>query len=290
MWYQVEIEACPRDIVDALSETLDEYQALSVSLSDSFDDPILEPELDTTPLWPGVTIVALFDDAAVAKLALTDLQKAYPSLAMRIVELADENWLERCKAHCKPLSFGERLWVYPSWEDIPALNASKACVILDPGLAFGTGTHPTTELCLRWLDKTKLEHKTLIDYGAGSGILSLAAIKLHADRVYAVDIDPQALRAIQNNAENNQILPGQIIVDYPESLSEPVDIILANILLNPLLSLKNNFHKLLKEEGTLVLSGILNEQAKELIEAYQDLFQFQESYDKDGWSLIVFRS
>ena len=161
-------------------------------------------------------------------------------------------------------------------------------VILDPGLAFGTGTHPTTSLCLTWLEQANLHNKTLIDYGCGSGILALAALKLGAKHVYAVDIDPQALEASQENAQNNAIDPSTMTLGFPEDLKDSVDLILANILLEPLTKLGDTFQAKLKKNGMLIVSGLLAEQAEILINAYSGRFKHKQSINSDGWSLIIF--
>jgi ribosomal protein L11 methyltransferase len=162
--------------------------------------------------------------------------------------------------------------------------------MLDPGLAFGTGTHPTTALCLTWLEHTNIHHKTLIDYGCGSGILALAALKLGASHVDAVDIDEQALTATMNNANANSLDMSTLNVAYPETLIVPVDIVLANILLTPLIALKARFKCLLKPQGTLVVSGLLETQMDTVIEAYSDIATLSGKASLDGWGLLAFSS
>lgn len=163
-------------------------------------------------------------------------------------------------------------------------------LMLDPGLAFGTGTHATTSLCLNWLEQADLKNKSVIDYGCGSGILSLAAIKLGAKHVYAVDIDNQALQATQNNAYVNHITESQLSISSPEALQNPVNLIIANILLAPLINLKERFHQLLPSGMHLVTSGLLEEQAPLLIEAYDSAFNHIATEYCEGWSLLVFTS
>ena len=187
----------------------------------------------------------------------------------------------------KPQRFGERLWICPSWSTPPEPLAVN--LMLDPGLAFGTGTHPTTALCLTWLEKNALTEKQVIDYGCGSGILSLAALKLGAGTVFAVDIDEQALIATQNNAATNHIASQTLQVGFPEALCEPVHLIIANILLAPLMSLAARFSQLLQPEGLVVVSGLLSEQAPELIQAYAPYFKVMEHQNMEGWSLLVFQ-
>ena len=287
MWYELQIEHCHRDVVDNISEVLENSGAESITLTDKNDDPVLEPEPGTTPLWPDVIIHALFATEQPAKEAQNLLGSLFPDLSFYVNLVKDEDWERVWMNDFKPQQFGERLWVCPSWIAPPEPDAVN--LILDPGLAFGTGTHPTTSLCLRWLDQAMLTDKTLIDYGCGSGILALAAIKLGASLVYAVDIDPQALQATRNNAEPNEIPAAQLIIDYPQCLVNPVDVLIANILLNPLLALRPDFHALIRENGSLVVSGILTEQAPALIEAWKPWFQHQQTAEADGWALLAFR-
>ncbi|WP_347251427.1 50S ribosomal protein L11 methyltransferase [Legionella sp.] len=286
MWYQLQIEQCHRDEVDLISEALEEMGALSITLTDKYDDPVLEPEPGTTPLWPDVIVNALYTDIKEAALAKQHLAAQFHHLSFAISELPDQDWERAWMDDFKPQCFGQRLWICPTWLEPPEPEAVN--LILDPGLAFGTGTHPTTSLCLRWLDQAELANKTVIDYGCGSGILALAALKLGAARVQAVDIDEQALQATQSNALMNAIDSQQLDIGFPEILREPADVLIANILLAPLLTLRTQFKKLLNNEGVLIVSGILNEQAASLIEAYQADFAHQSSTDLEGWSLLTF--
>lgn len=286
MWFQLRIEQCPTEAVEPTSEELEALGALSVSLSDKNDDPILEPAPGETPLWPEVIIQALFNDEEQAKTAASTLMAHHPHLEITHEQLPDQDWERAWMDDFKPQQFGKRLWICPSWCPPPEPDAVN--LMLDPGLAFGTGTHPTTALCLTWLEGADLSHKQLIDFGCGSGILSIAALKLGAKNVHAVDIDEQALQATKNNAMTNQVSGQQLVISMPEALSEPVDLIMANILLEPLMSLKLRFHELLKAQGQLVVSGILTEQEPILMASYQDHFAVTTCERLDGWSLIVF--
>lgn len=287
MWYQLQIEQCHRDEVEKLSEALEETGALSITLTDKNDDPVLEPEPGTTPLWPDVIINALYTEKHDAQQAMQSLTCQYNHLHFAIHDLPDQDWERAWMDDFKPQCFGQKLWICPSWMEPPEPNAVN--LILDPGLAFGTGTHPTTSLCLSWLDGADLTNKTVIDYGCGSGILALAALKLGATKVQAVDIDEQALQATQNNAFSNAIAPQHLSIGFPQILQAPVDLVIANILLAPLMSLQSTFKTLLKNEGTLIVSGILNEQASALIETYETDFSHELSNDLEGWSLLVFK-
>jgi len=283
---QLRLDNCPRNQIETLSEQLESMGALSITLSDQQDDPILEPALGTAPLWPNVVVLALFAENEQANLELW--LKNYPAMHGVIEKLPEEDWERVCLQDLTPHKFGEKLWICPSWMSPPDPTAIN--VILDPGLAFGTGTHPTTSLCLTWLEQASLKDKTLIDYGCGSGILALAALKLGAKHVYAVDIDPQALEASEENAKNNTIHPSTLTLGFPESLQDCVDLILANILLEPLTQLGSTFHAKLKKNGMLIVSGLLAEQADILIDAYSGILHHQQSIYSDGWVLMIFVS
>ncbi len=286
MWYQLKIEHCLGEKAEEIGEYLEARGALSIMMTDNQDNPVLEPEPGSTPLWPQVIIQALYASAVEAEEARVDLRQSHPDLQLSLDVLPDKDWERVCMDDFKPQRFGKGLWVCPSWSEIPDPKAVH--VILDPGLAFGTGTHPTTSLCLTWLEQADLKDKSLIDYGCGSGILALAALKLGAKRVFAADIDQQALQATQSNALANRITEEELIVLLPEALQDPADVILANILLDPLISLKNRFNDLLKVKGTLVVSGLLAAQAPVLISTYAPVFQCIHQETQDDWSLLVF--
>ena len=283
---QLEIEHCHRDEVEQLSDALEATSALSVTLTDKQDDPILEPEFGTTPLWPNVEVHALYAETVEAERAQVLLSASFPHLRYSIHTLPEQDWQRVCVEDFKPQRFGGRFWICPSWLTPPDLDAVN--LILDPGLAFGTGTHPTTSLCLTWLEQAHLNQRRLIDYGCGSGVLALASLKLGALHVDAVDIDEQALLATQNNATLNQIPPSQLTIGLPDTLKTPVDLLIANILLTPLIKLQNRFRQLLTDQGILVVSGILAEQIDELIEAYRTDFTHTSTFVQDDWALLVF--
>ena len=283
---QLQIDQCHRDEVEQLSDALEETGALSITYTDQYDDPILEPAPGAAPLWPNVVVHALYAEAPEAETARNIVSAAYPHLSYSIHTLPDQDWERTCLDQFKPQQFGTRLWVCPSWLTPPDPDAVN--LILDPGLAFGTGSHATTSLCLRWLDQAPLDQKQLIDYGCGSGILALAALKLGAAHVDAVDIDEQALLATQENALNNGMSTAQLTVGQPDSLNKPVDVIIANILLAPLLALKTRFRELLLDNGTLVVSGLLAEQVPSLISAYQTDFMHRSTCVENDWAQVEF--
>ncbi len=283
---QLKIEHCTQHDVDLLSDLLELYGALSVTMTDQFDDPILEPEPGTVPLWPHVVMQALYEPEVDVLAIIQIINHHYPSATCSVDMLPAQEWEKTCLVDFKPQRFGHRLWICPSWHTPPEPDAVN--LILDPGLAFGTGSHGTTALCLAWLEQENLHDKTMIDYGCGSGILSIAALKLGAKHVHAVDIDPQALTATESNATINHIAANELIIGYPDGLNVPVDVIIANILLTPLLELKQTFHHLLNHSGILAVSGILGSQTQHLTDAYHAHFKLIHS-DRDGdWALLVF--
>jgi ribosomal protein L11 methyltransferase len=281
------IEHCLQHEVDELTAALEDSGALSISIMSQQDNPILEPAPGETPLWDQLAIQALYENSQQADAAQNWLDKNYPHLRHALNEVPEQDWERVCLDRFTPQRFGQRLWVCPSWHKPPEPNAVN--LTLDPGLAFGTGTHPTTSLCLTWLEQTNLDSKGIIDYGCGSGILGLAALKLGARHAHAVDIDDQALLATQQNASINQISPNVLSISHPDSLDKPVDLLIANILLSPLLTLKNTFYQLLKPKGLLVVSGLFTEQAQTLTDAYQTHFTHQSTLEEEEWALVTFQ-
>lgn len=269
--------------------------ALSVTLEDAADDPVLEPAPGTTPLWPHVRVKALFDAAADPQA----IEAALQSPAMQLPEppafehVADRAWEREWLKDFRPMRFGKRLWVcpggqVPSAEDLSAATgegelADTAFIELDPGLAFGTGTHPTTALCLEWLDGADLDGKRLVDYGCGSGILAIAALKLGAREVLAVDIDPQALQATRDNAQRNDVAAQLRIGEVAELEAFDPDILLANILAGPLEELAPRFAASMRPGSRIVLSGILVSQAAEVASRYAPWFDIAPAKLRDDW-------
>ncbi|MFZ4077050.1 MAG: 50S ribosomal protein L11 methyltransferase [Legionellaceae bacterium] len=281
---ELQINACKASIIDALIDLLEEAGALSITLMDEHDNPILEPGPGETPLWQDMIIKALFEDADLAHVLLLT---HYPELTVLTHTIPQKDWERVCMTDFKPQRFGERLWICPTWHTPPEPNHVN--LMLDPGLAFGTGAHQTTGLCLAWLEQASLENKTLLDFGCGSGILALAALKLGAKHVYAVDIDEQALIATQSNAEINEISQARLSISQPDNLHVKTDYILANILLTPLLALKKTFHASLHPEGLLVVSGLLATQTEMLMQTYEGYFTHEATHIKDEWALMIFK-
>mgnify|MGYP001826232255 FL=1 len=284
-WLQLSIDI-DGDDVERLTEFFNAAGALSVTTLDAGDEPLLEPAPGETPLWRRVRVSALLAaDTDIAQLQAS-LASAFPDLAQEISteRIDDRDWSETWRDSFSAMRFGERLWIVPSGEACP--DPEAVVIHLDPGLAFGTGTHATTALCLEWLDAHAPAGKTVIDYGCGSGILAIAAHKLGAASVQAVDIDPQALQATRDNAVRNGIDTG-LGVSLPSALAgTPVDLVVANILANPLIELSNVLCALLVSGGQIVMTGILAEQAGEVMSAYREAIDFADPVERDEWVLL----
>lgn len=265
--------------------------AVSVTYCDAADQPLFEPGPGEIALWEDVELVGLFtEDFHEANLRAQLNAEFGGSLPpLRFEPLADQQWERAWMEHFQPMQFGERLWIYPSWVEAP--SDGSVVLRLDPGLAFGTGTHPTTALCLEWLDAQTLHDKTVIDYGCGSGILAIAALLLGAASAMGYDNDPQALTASCDNAANNGCadkLSVTFVATGGETITEQADVVLANILAGPLRELAPRIVPLVKQGGSLVLSGILAEQAEEVMDAYRAVgFVFDTPAEREGWVRLV---
>jgi len=270
------------DDAEALSDKLLECGSSAVTFQDNEDQPIYEPEIDTTPLWASTNIIALFDAATDVDMIINMLSAMMAPTSVptyRIEAVEDKDWVREWMDNFHPMNFGEKLWICPSWHTPPQADAIN--IMLDPGLAFGTGTHPTTALCLNWLDQADIKDKVVVDYGCGSGILAIAAALLGAKQVIGVDTDPQALDATQANAERN----GVTIETYlPEDCPElSCDLMIANILAGPLQSLSERLANFTKPTGDIVLSGILDIQADDVSQSYQAWFDMEPAAQKEEW-------
>lgn len=284
-WIQLIFNSTPDD-AEALSDQLLETGASAVTFQDNEDQPIYEPEIGTTPLWPATNVIALYDaetdtDMLIGILTGMMAPQALPSYRIEAVE--DKDWVREWMDNFHPMNFGEKLWICPSWHTPPQADAIN--IMLDPGLAFGTGTHPTTALCLNWLDQADVKGKVVIDYGCGSGILAIAAALLGAKKVIGVDTDPQALEATQANAERNGVKIDTYLPD--DCPDETCDLLLANILAGPLQSLSERLARLSKSGAKIVLSGILDVQAEDVSQSYQTWFDMKAPVLKDEWIRLV---
>lgn len=292
-WLQIKVVTNP-DIAEFYEDLLLEAGCAAVTFEDAKDQPIFEPELGTTPLWGTTVITGLFAAEHDLESTLTFLNeqklsvKGGDTIQFKAEILEDKDWEREWMTHYHPMQFGSHFWVCPSWIEVPDANAVN--LMLDPGLAFGTGTHPTTALCLEWLASEPLQNRSVIDYGCGSGILGIAAILLGASAVSGVDIDPQALTATQDNLVRNGLDKERLPVFFPESFdSEPVDLVIANILAGPLKELAPTLAELVKSGGQLILSGLLIEQADELISTYSEWFDMEPPSTKEEWVRLTGR-
>lgn len=262
--------------------------ARSITLEDAADDPVLEPAPGTTPLWPTVRIKALFDaDSDRDALLLGLAQRIAPPMPpITIEDVADRAWEREWLKDFRPMQFGARLWVCPAGMRPESIGAAAVCIDLDPGLAFGTGTHPTTALCLQWLDGATLENKSVLDYGCGSGVLAIAAVKLGARDAVAVDIDHQAIIATKDNAERNDVSDRITACTVDELPPRTFDVVLANILAEPLEHLAPWLSTLVAPGGSIVLSGLLNSQAPRLASLYVAWFDMDPIAQRDEWARL----
>ncbi|UYZ84018.1 50S ribosomal protein L11 methyltransferase [Entomomonas sp. E2T0] len=285
-WLQLKLAITPEQAAEYEDILLD-CGAVSVTFMDAEDQPIFEPELGTTPLWKHTHLLALFEgDTAADQLVLSLVQALGTMPQYELEVLEDQDWERNWMDNFQPLCFGSRLWIVPSWCEAPNPNGTN--LLLDPGLAFGTGTHPTTALCLEWLDQYMEKGLEVIDFGCGSGILAIAALLLGAKQVVGTDIDMQALEASLDNAKRNQIPEEDFAVYLPEQMPEiTADVVLANILAGPLVALASKLAKLTRATGWICLSGILEEQASEVRAAYEPYFNLYPTATKDGWVRIT---
>ncbi|MFO4660404.1 50S ribosomal protein L11 methyltransferase [Vibrio cholerae] len=287
-WIQIKLNAT-NDNAEAIGDMLmEESGAVSVTFLDAKDTPVFEPLPGETRLWGDTDVVALYEADMDTSLILQQIKASNllaEGFAHKVEQVEDKDWEREWMDNFHPMQFGRRLWICPSWREVPDPQAVN--VMLDPGLAFGTGTHPTTALCLEWLDNLDLTGKTVIDFGCGSGILAIAAIKLGAAKVIGIDIDPQALLASKDNAARNGV-EDQIDVYLPKDQPEGLvaDVVVANILAGPLRELSPIIKGLLKPGGQLAMSGILDTQAESVAEFYRDDLELDPIAEKSEWCRI----
>jgi ribosomal protein L11 methyltransferase len=282
-WLQLRLAITPEQ-AEPMEDLLLGLGAVSVTFMDAEDQPIFEPDLGTTPLWQHTHLLALFEADTERQSLINQLQQLWrqPLPEHQFEDIADQDWERSWMDNFQPMRFGQRLWIVPSWHEAPDPQAVN--LLLDPGLAFGTGTHPTTALCLEWLDGQQLQGLQVIDFGCGSGILAIAALLLGAEQVVGTDIDPQALEASRDNAQRNQLADERFPLYLPEAMpAEPADLLVANILAGPLVSLAPQLTSLVRPGGRIALSGILAEQTDEILAAYENAFELDPVAEKDGW-------
>jgi len=291
MWLELSLTVSADQQAD-IETALDDVGALSVTLLDAEDHPIFEPGPGETPLWPQIAMSALFDESCDRVGLVHALTELVPDLSperisFRVVD--DQDWTRAWMDLFQPMRFGQRLWIYPWNIEPPGDDADAIVVRLDPGLAFGTGTHPTTALCLEWLDSIDLAGKRVIDYGCGSGVLAIAALKLGATHVVGIDNDPQALTASRDNAERNGVGADLQLLAPEDFDSAPADVLVANILAGPLVELAPTFADCVKPGGAMALSGILGGQQHELAERYAEWFDEITVATREDWVRIAGR-
>lgn len=294
-WLEIQLETTEDYDSGKLEEALFAAGALSVTLTSKADEVmLLEPSPGELPLWEnGILVTGLFEKGSRTEETLTIIQACLETKTLPLVaasQLKDKAWEQEWTKHFHPICFGNDLWVCPSHEGIPKeqLSDKTQIITLDPGLAFGTGTHPTTAMVLNHLATQPQAFSQVIDFGCGSGILGIAAIKTGADHVIMTDIDPLALQTSQKNAKINQV-EQQISYFLPQELprSLKVDLLIANILLKPLLDLKPTFIDLCQPNSQILLTGLLGDQVTPLIEHYQTHFKDFTVTEKDGWYLVA---
>ena len=272
---------------EALSDALMEGGALSAGIEDADagtpeEKPQFgEPGMDIAAAWEHSRVVALFeadaDPGAVLAACCAELGMAVPAFTLE--DVAEQNWVQLTQSQFEPIRVSDRLWIVPSWHESPAPDAIN--LILDPGMAFGTGSHPTTRLCLEWLERHATTGASLLDYGCGSGILAIAAARLGACPISGVDIDSQAVDAAKANAERNNVVAH--FADSRDPITGQFDILIANILANPLKALAPALASHVRPGGKLALSGILVEQEEEMMAIYSPWFAMSVADRREGW-------
>jgi ribosomal protein L11 methyltransferase len=283
-WQQLKIQL-HSDQIHALEPRLLANAAISISYLDAENQAIFQLEPGSTPLWDNSYLLCLFDETADLE-ALLKWLKQHPAVInkrlLQVEVLADQDWERSWMQDFKAMQFGNRLWICPNWQSPP--DSDSINIMLDPGLAFGSGSHATTSMCLQWLAQAPLEGSEVIDYGCGSGVLAIAAALLGANRVYGVDNDPQAIVATLDNSHRNNIDDAVLTACLPEALPPlQVDILVANILAEPLLQLAEKFSILLKPGGKIVLSGLLPEQADTILNTYDRWFAMDTPVLEREW-------
>nr|WP_218945780.1 MULTISPECIES: 50S ribosomal protein L11 methyltransferase [unclassified Acinetobacter] len=285
-WLQIHITV-EKAQVDYTETLLSSLGAVSVTLDDAENQDLLEPLPGETPLWNKVIVTGIYaqeDDEEIDVAALKTFIKAQlPEALMRSEFIEDQEWERTWMDAYEPIQIGEKYWIVPEWMEAPEADAVN--IKLDPGLAFGTGNHASTFLCLQWLGKVDLKDKIVIDYGCGSGILGVAALLLGAKKVYATDIDPQAVLATQQNAELNGVLEN-LYVGLPEEFNQELagqkaDVFVANILAGPLMALAAEFSTLIKSEGEFALAGVIEEQVSDVSSVYSEFFDILDVEKRD---------
>ncbi len=285
-WNQISFEVKKLE-ADLASEVLMGLGSISITYSDAHDDAIYEPPLGETPLWEFTRITALFKPEVSTKQIIDSLGKICNIKVDDTFKIQDKIWEEECQKDFPSMQFGKNLWVCPSWESKHSIPTDAIVINMDPGLAFGTGTHQTTSLCLEFLAENSPNSLDVIDFGCGTGILAIAAAKLGAKRVFAIDNDPQAVTASKENAKKNNCADVIKAFHSAEMIEyEKCDLLMANILAKPLVELQTLFSEIVKPNGTILLSGILEHQIENIIDCYSQNFNNFKNSNKNEWYRI----
>lgn len=285
-WLQIHL-VTTKEKAPLVELILESIGAVSVTMEDAKDEPMLEPAPGETPLWSRTRVTGLFPEKCNQNQLVTTVREELTTdsiIELTVERLADQVWERVWLDNFHPMQFGQHLWIAPDGQTPEATNAIT--LQLDPGLAFGTGTHPTTALCLKWLDQADITNKIVVDFGCGSGILSIAALLLGAKQAFAIDHDPQALEATADNADKNSVREALTILHSEQPLIAVADITLANILASTLIELEPLFASHTKSGGQIILSGILEEQIDSVATAFRDNFSLQSPRIEDGWALL----
>jgi ribosomal protein L11 methyltransferase len=286
-WLQISFQI-EKAQADFISEVLTGLGSLSITYSDTLDDAIYEPPVGETPLWDNVTVNALFSIDVNQEDIEASIFEICNVNALTSFILKDRVWEDECKKDFHSMKFGENLWVCPSWESQAEIPSNAIIINMDPGLAFGTGSHQTTSLCLEYLDNNPPKNIDVIDFGCGTGILSIAAAKLGASRVLAIDNDPQAIISSKDNIINNQCERIIKTIHSKDEIDfEGCDLLIANILTNPLIKLAPTFAALVDPDGVLLLSGILKKQVDRVVGCYSEYFTNLEVSNIDEWYRVT---
>ncbi|MFK8031780.1 MAG: 50S ribosomal protein L11 methyltransferase [Gammaproteobacteria bacterium] len=280
-WLELVIEMGAGDC-ERVENALLECGAQALTLNDAGDEPVLEPLPGETPVWPHLRLTALFAEDVNQEMIESTLNSTLPAAFRQWRTLKDQQWERVWLSRFKPRQFGKRLWVIPSGSEPKGGDAIS--LLLDPGLAFGTGDHPTTDLCLQWLDDAPVEGKRVLDYGHGSGILAIAAHKLGATDVLGIDIDPQAVIAGNDNAARNSVTSHMRFITH--DVDEQFDVIIANILAGPLVNMAARICAYLVEGGHIALSGLLSEQTEQVMTAYAPWITWSDTRILGDWALV----
>ena len=285
---QIEIINLPSKLISVLEDQLSEMNPLSTSIENHTDHEIFESDIKEHPLWKQCSLKILFSFETNMNAITEMVEELIPSdTSYQVSLLNDKDWINSWKQDLNPLIFNNRIMVHSSAIKTPISDLPN--IVIDPGLAFGTGYHPTTNLCLNWLAINEIENKVVVDYGCGSGILAIAALKLSAKKVIAVDNDPLALEVTIQNAKQNKVNESKLSIHSHDAVPKNLDadILIANILARPLIELSNHFFQILNNDGVICLSGILTNQENDIYKTYSKEFTFVDISEKDGWISII---